>query len=107
MGLQVFGAQAHAFGTVETHGADVARFELVVAHHVFGGLVERRLVVRHFHAEDVGRTEQPIGVLAQAEDRGAAVGLVRAHAFEYPHPVMQSVGQHVHLGFTPGHQLAV
>src|SRR3569623_2451006 len=107
MSLQILGAQTHPLGAIDTHGADVAGFELVVAYHLPGGVVERRLVVRHFQAEDMRRAEQAVGVFTQTDDGRPALGLVSAYAFEYPETVMQSVGEHVHFRVAPGHQLAL
>ena len=57
--------------------------------------------------EDVGGAEQPLRVVGQAEDGRAAIGRVGAHALEAPHPVVQRVREHVDLGITPGHVLAI
>ena len=62
---------------------------------------------RDLHPEDLRRAEQPVGVIAQAEDRGPVGGLVRAHALEHAHAVVQRVRQHVRGGVAPRHHLAV
>jgi hypothetical protein len=46
-------------------------------------------------------------MLFQAEDGGAAFGLVGADALEDAHAVMQRVGKDVGGGFAPGHELAI
>ncbi len=43
----------------------------------------------------------------QAEDGGAALGLVGTDALEYAHAIVQRMREDVGGGFTPGHQFAV
>jgi hypothetical protein len=62
---------------------------------------------RDLHAQDLGAVEQALRVLAQAEDRGAARGVVRANPFEGAAAVVQRVTQHVNLGVAPVHHRAV
>ncbi|OIQ70299.1 hypothetical protein GALL_480910 [mine drainage metagenome] len=87
--------------------ADVAGVEAVRAHHVELSL--HRLLQRegNLHAQDLRAVEQAFGVLAQAEDGRALVGLVGAHALESAAAVVQGVGQHVNLGVAPFDELAV
>ena len=65
------------------------------------------LRVRDLHPEDLRRAEEPIRVVAQAEDRRPVDGLVRAHAFEHSEAVVQRVREHVRGGVAPRHHLAV
>src|SRR5680860_1356880 len=104
---QTFRVQTHALGAVETHGTDIGRFELVLAHHRQLRGADHFFIERHGHAQDMRRVEQPGGVIGKPEDCRAATGLVRAHTLEYSHAVMQGMRQHMHLGFSPGHHLAV
>ena len=70
-------------------------------------VIDLVFVEREVDAIDLGRIEQPLRVIAQAEDRRPARRLVGAHAFEHRGAVVQGVRQHVHRGLFPGHQLAV
>ena len=54
-----------------------------------------------------GRLLEPVEVLAVAEDRRAALGLVAADALEDAGPVVEPVAEHVDLGVLPAHELAV
>ena len=56
---------------------------------------------------ELGRLGEPIEVVPVAEDRRAALGLVAADALEDAGAVVQAMGEHVHLGVLPGHELAV
>ncbi len=108
VGTQLVGAQPHTLGAEEAHGAQVTFGQLVLAHHGALGLVQRGLVVGHLHAEDVGRPEQAVGVLFQAEDAGAAIGrVVGAHALEYTQAVVKGVGEDMDFRLTPWHQFAI
>jgi hypothetical protein len=46
-------------------------------------------------------------MIAVAEDRGAAVGLICPDALEDAGAVVESVGQHVDVGVVPADELAV
>ena len=70
-------------------------------------LVQRVLVERQVHFHDVRRAEQPVGVIAEAEDGRPLLGLVGAQALEDAAAVVQGVGQDVDLGLAPGQPLAV
>ena len=51
---------------------------------------------------------EPVHVLAEAEDRGAAVvALVAADALEDRETIVERVREHVHLRLVPGDQPAV
>ena len=101
------GADAQLLGADPGERAQVAALELVLAHDGALGvhhLLERE---RDLHAQDLGRVEQALGVLAQAEDRRAVDRVVGAHAFEGAAAVVQRVGQDVDLGVAPVDELAV
>src|SRR5688572_27740222 len=98
---------AHRLGAVEGDRPDVARVELVRPHDFLLRLDQRLLVVGDLHAVDMRRAEQPVGVLAQPEDRGAVRRLVGAHALEHAHAVVQCMREHVGGRVAPGHELAV
>jgi hypothetical protein len=56
----------------------------------------------------VRRAEQPLDVLAEPEDRGAAVvALVAADALEDAEAVVERVRQHVDARLLPAHERAV
>ena len=92
------GADAQLLGADPGQRPDVAAFQLVGAHHLLLRLDHLLEAVRDLHAQDLRAVEQPLGVLAQAEDRRAAHGVVGAHAFEGAAAIVQRVGQHVDLG---------
>ena len=56
---------------------------------------------------ELGRLREPLEVLAVAEDRRAALGLVAADALEDAGAVVEPVAQNVDLGVFPSHELAV
>src|SRR5690606_9741961 len=89
MHFEALGVQAHAFGTVEAHRPNVSAGQVVPAHGFALCAVEGVLVERNLHAHDMGGAEQPVGVVAQPEDRRAVIGLVSPEAFEYTAAVMQ------------------
>ncbi len=86
---------------------DVAGVETVGLDHVDLGLHSLLDGERNLHAQNLGAVEQALGVIAQAEDGRALVGLVSPHALEGAAAVVQGVGQNVDFGITPLHQLAV
>ena len=60
------------------------------------------------HLVDSGRQKKTLHVLRQAEHGGLAVRTgVTADALEHAHAVVQGVGEHMHLGFVPGHEFTV
>ena len=61
----------------------------------------------NLHAQDFGAVEQALGVFLQAENGGAFVGLVSAHALESAATIVQGVRENVHLGIAPVNQLAI
>ena len=61
--LGALGRNAHFLGAVEGQRAQVARFEIVGADDFLLGFVQVLGRVGHLHLEDVGRTEQALGVL--------------------------------------------
>ena len=81
--------QAHAFRAVIGDRANISGLQLIETHTVDASLAHLRLSERHFHAEDVRRIEQPLYMLVETEDRGAARGVVGTNAFERAGRVMQ------------------
>jgi hypothetical protein len=65
------------------------------------GRVPERQVV------ELRRVREPIEVLAVAEDRRPAVGVIAADALEDPCAVVEPVAEYVDLGVVPCHELAV
>ena len=53
------------------------------------------------------RIEETVGVVFEAEDRRADLGMVGAHAFEDRQAVVQGVRQDVRGRVAPGHEFAV
>jgi len=102
-----FGADAELFVANPGQGAQVAGLQLVVAHDGALRFVDLLLREGDGHAQDFGAVEQALGVLLQAEDGGAFVGFVGAHAFEGAAAVVQRVAEHVDFGVAPVHHLAV
>ena len=87
--------------------AQVAAVQTIFAHDGLLGLFQLFGAEGHGHLEDLGRIQQAAGVLGQAEDGGADVGVVGAHALEHAQPVVQAVGQHVDLRVPPVDELAI
>ena len=77
------------------------RISSCVASRDLLGRVGQRQVV------ELGRLLEPVEVVAVAEDRRAALGLVAADALEDAGAVVQPVAEHVDLRVLPGHELAV
>jgi hypothetical protein len=102
-----FGGDAHRVRAVEHERSQVAGIEIVSPHALLLRLVELVLVERNLHRENLRRPEQAVGVVAQAEDRGAVRRLVAADAFEHTHAVMQRMRQDVRRRIAPRHHLAV
>ena len=57
MGIEIIGAQTHAFRAKEAHGAQVALFQIVFANDIFLRLVKRLLIERHFHSQYMSRAK--------------------------------------------------
>ncbi len=108
MGLEALGAQPHALGTVEGHGPQVAVGKLVLAHDQLVGLIDGFPVEGHGHTHDLGGIEQPVRMLLQAENTGAAgIRVIGSDTFKNAHAIVQRMGEHMDLGFAPGHQLTI
>jgi hypothetical protein len=105
--LGALGRNAHLFRAVEGERTQVAGFEIVGADDFLLRFVQFLGRVGHLHLEDVGRTEQALGVLLQAENRRAALGLVGADALEDAHAVVQGVREDVGGRVAPGHEFAI
>ena len=86
---------------------DVARAHLVGRERVVRGLPQLVGRVRELHVVDLRRALEARQVLAEPEDAGAAVGLVRADALEDPRAVVQRVREDVDLRVGPVDELAV
>jgi hypothetical protein len=86
---------------------DVAGVDLVHPDGLEDRLAELLAGEGAVHLEDVHRTEEPVNVLFQAEDRGTRVRLVAADALEDAGAVMQGVREHMHLRVVPGNELPV
>src|SRR5689334_16745043 len=56
---------------------------------------------------ELRRLLEPLEVVAVAEDRRAAIGLVGANPLEHTGAVMEAVGEDVDLGVVPRDQLAI
>ena len=101
------GADAQFFAADPHQRANVGTAEFVFAQYLLVGLVELLLAEGNLHAQDFGAVEQALGVLLQAENGGAFVGLVSAHALESAAAIVQGVRKNVHLGIAPVNQLAI
>src|SRR5690606_40830882 len=62
------------------------------------GFVDHVFTERHFHVQDVGGVEQPVGVFFQPENCRAIRGVVRTHAFKAAKAVMQGMSEYVGFG---------
>jgi len=102
-----FGADAQFFVANPGQGAQVAGLELVVAHDGALRFVDLLLREGDSHAQNFGAVEQALGVLLQAEDGGAFVGFVGAHALEGAAAVVQRVAEDVDFGVAPVDHVAV
>ncbi len=93
--------------TVEDDGTDVGRLQLVDRHDLLGGLAEVVDAPLERDAVGLGGTAQSLHVVAETEDGGALLGLVGTDPLEDAGPVMEGMGQHVHVGLRPRDHLAV
>ena len=94
-------------GVLPAGGLAVARRHTVGlnhVHHTGAELVER---VGQLHAVDLGRVNEALHVLGQAEDRRPAGLAVTADAFKYAGPVVDHVTHHVDGGLFPRNQAPV
>ncbi len=107
MDFQVVGAQTHAFGAIETHGADIGAVQLILDQRLALRPVDVVFVKRHRHIHDMRGTEQAVGVFLHPENRGTLAGMVSPDAFKHPQTVMQGVRQHVDFCFPPLKPLAI
>ena len=101
------GGDAHLFRAVEGDRAQVAGLELVRAHDLLLRLHEFILGVGDVHHVDLAGVDQALGVLGEAEDRGAADGVVGTNALEDGEAVVQRVGEDVGGRLAPRNELAV
>jgi hypothetical protein len=101
------GADTELFVANPGQGAQIARLQLVFTDHCDLGGIDLLFGERNIHAQDFGAIEQAVSVLGQTEYGGATVPFVRPHAFKCPAAVVQGMGQHMYLGITPLHHLAI
>ena len=59
------------------------------------------------HPVNVRGIQQPLHVLAQAENGGTLLGVVAANAFEHARSIADHVGDHVDFGVVPGNEFPV
>ena len=107
MDFEIVGTQSHPFRAVETHGAQVGGIQIVFFDRSNLCCVEGVLIPGNIHTQDMGRLKQTPGMILQAENGGAFICMVGAHAFEHTHTIMHGVRQHMHLGIAPGYHLTV
>ncbi len=107
MNREIVRVQPQTFGTVIDHRTDVGRLELVLSYDLLLHLVQGVFVVGNLHADNVGRSVKPVGMLVESEDGGALVRAVGAQSLEHAEPVVKGMREHVHLGVAPGHVLTV
>ena len=102
-----FGIHANLAVAAQRDRPDVARRHAVrlnQIHHARAKLLERE---RNLHAVDLGRVQQPLHVLRQAEDRRALRLPVAANSLEHARAVVDHVAHHVNRGLLPRNQVAV
>ena len=100
--------EPHLPVTEEGDRPDVALAEAVGAHGLEARLGQLLARERDRQVEDVSGTVQPVHVLAEAEDRGAAVvALVAADALEDRETIVERVREHMHLRLVPGDEPAI
>jgi hypothetical protein len=97
------GRDAHHLRAAPGDRADIAVDDVVGGQHVAVGLVELGLAERDDHVHDLGRIEEPAGVLLELEH----LAFIGALALEHGAGVVQPMGQDMHVGVLPGNQLAV
>ena len=107
MHFQVVGTQAHAFRTQKCHRAQVGFVQVVLTNRSALGFVDHVFAERHFHVQDVGGVEQPVGVFFQPENCRAIRGVVRPHTFKAAKAVMQGVSEYMGFGFSPGNHFTI
>ena len=99
--------QTHLAVAAKDQRPDVAGLESVARDHREGGVVELVDAVRHGHVVELGGADQALQVFLEAEDSRARGRLVAADTLEHSGAVVKRMGEHVDLGFSPGHELAV
>ncbi len=107
MGGQCLGGNAHGFSAIECHRTNVSGFQLVVAHGSQLGFHQGFLVIGHLHAEDVCGAKKAVGMILQAEDCRAFIGLVCTYAFKHAQAIVQAVSQYMGGGIAPRNHLAI
>jgi hypothetical protein len=94
---------AHHLRTAPGDRAEIGiRQVVLVDHELFCG-IDLGNRIRDIEVENVGRVLQPLGMRGALEDP-AAIG---ALALEYAARIMQAMGENVHVGVGPRHQLPV
>ena len=93
----------HLLGAAPGDRPDIALVDVVGGDHLLGRLGQIVQAGRDLEAEDLGRVDQPLVMIFEAE-YGAAVDTL---AFEHATRIMQPVGQHMQLGVAPGNEAAV
>ncbi len=101
------GIEPHRLTAEECQRAHVARVATTRAHGVDDGLRERAGVPRELHPVHGRAGDQPVDVLAQAEDRRPLRRRVDADTFEHRRAVVQRVGERVQMQLIVVEQLAV
>ena len=99
--FEIVGAQPHPLGAIKAHRTQVGAGEMIGADRQPTRLINFILAVRHRHPNNVGGTEQPVGMGLKPENGCAPVGSVSANALEDAHAIVQGVGQDMGVGFAP------
>src|SRR6266404_9829801 len=101
------GIHSHLAVTTEHDRLNVAGVQFVGANELGGGVGKLVEGVGKIHPINFRGIDEPLHVLAKAEDRGALLGLVAADAFEYGRAVAYDVREDMQLGIVPIDPFAV
>ena len=98
---------AHRPHASQDDRADVTRRQTAVGDGLQRRRLQRRKIVRGFHAVNLRRVDEAAHVFGQPEDGRAFVGVITSDALEDRRAVVNDVRQYVNLGLFVGNQLAV
>ena len=107
MGFQIVGTEPHTLGPKKTHGSNVGFIKAIRPDNFTLRLIQRLLIKRHIHAQNVRRAKQTVGVLVQSKNRCAVRGFIGPHSLKATEAIVEGMCQHMHLRIFPRHHLAI
>ena len=107
MGFQIVSTEPHTLGSKKTHGSNVGFIKAVRPDNFTLRFIQRLLIKRHIHTQNVRRAEQTVGMLVQSENRCAVGGFIGAHSLKAAQAIVKGMCQHMHPRILPRHHFAI